>query len=373
MIASGESAQECVSGAFCCRCAQHALKPSSEEVRPLPEDQTPYACDCNKAKLIGTEYPFPQREYLRSPRKSHEMLLCPDGTKCAGATGQYEDDGSLQDGDCMIGYAGRLCGECAEGYYEVKHNCEACPEKGNGLAFLMFTAFVIVIISLMIYAITQGWQYFKCGALSILFDFLQTVGTYMGYNLNWPDLVMEMINMSTLANIDMEVIGANCFLEIKDWYKKWSLDMVTPLFVLLGFGILYTCFRILTVLELLNVKKGQLYQSCTINAGLFALSVGYTRMTRLTCSFFYCKTFGEGTNYLVAKPSVECYTDVWWRYSPIAFGGIAVYILGIPILFALILRHYKDRMENPAVKNTIGAIVICYAPHVRNIQYLLCA
>jgi hypothetical protein len=56
-------------------------------------------------------------------------------------------------------------------------------------------------------------QWFKCGGITILFDFLQLQGTYTGFDLRWPAAVKQGLNMATLLNFNLDYLAPACMVK----------------------------------------------------------------------------------------------------------------------------------------------------------------
>ncbi|KAK3262854.1 hypothetical protein CYMTET_28315 [Cymbomonas tetramitiformis] len=301
-------------------------------------------------------------------RISSMLQDCPDGTGCAGATGQYayNVNGSytaeLQEGNCSAGYVQRLCGECDEGYYEMDGRCEECPERG--LMAVLFIALCVCGMLFILYAISQGWNFFKNGALSILLDFLQTMGTYNSFDLNWPDLITDAISLTGLFSFNPEVFASSCLVRTENWYDDWALEMITPLFMLAVFIFLNVVAYVAMILGIITIHRGSMQMANMQNAFLFACSVLHIRLVKMTSLIFYCKEYDDGTVYLVEQPSIECYTETWWYYSSIGFIGLIVYVMGVPLAFYLLLRKHRNELTNPIIKHQMSALYIVYKPEL---------
>jgi hypothetical protein len=142
----------------CCECN---AAPSLELASRFQQDWTSY-CEC----ASGSTFPFPQPQHVRSTVVFTDILACPIADACVGATHQMDEDYLQQNftcygngtclsyGRCGDGYTGKLCGDCAEGFYQLNDTCEECPAS-NGLQNLYMCVLVMLIVALMAYAITQ--------------------------------------------------------------------------------------------------------------------------------------------------------------------------------------------------------------------------
>lgn len=73
----------------------------------------------------------------------------------------------------------------------------------------------------------------------------------------------------------------------------------------------------------------------------------------------------SGRVYNQFMPSVECTMDGEWGhlvYLAVGFG--LVYVAGIPVLFAVLLYRYRNRLEEYVVEMTIGFLYEDYRPQL---------
>ena len=59
--------------------------------------------------------------------------------------------------------------------------------------------------------------WFKCGAIAVLFDFVQLNGTYLSFDLGWPKLIKQGLSLSTVLNFNMDYLSPACVV-VHDWY-----------------------------------------------------------------------------------------------------------------------------------------------------------
>ena len=212
---------------------------------------------------------------MRSQRQVDAILACPVEEACLGISHQFlhrsanknssvalaaghntmsmnnstcqADGACLTYGFCAEGYGDRLCGQCMPGFYSLNNKCEVCPDK-SVLQPLYMLLLVGIIVAGMLYAISQGMQWFKCGAIAILFDFVQLLGLYMGFELNWPAAIQRGLSMATLLNFNMDYLSPVCVVETT-FYESWIMELLLPVFVLLGFVTLYVLYSVYFMLS----------------------------------------------------------------------------------------------------------------------------
>ena len=79
----------------------------------------------------GWKTPRPEAGFWRTP-------LCTSRTQCVNAFLKCKPNVAcpgLDSNECLEGYTGRICGQCAEGYYKRNQYCRKCPVGSEKTAF----------------------------------------------------------------------------------------------------------------------------------------------------------------------------------------------------------------------------------------------
>ena len=98
-------------------------------------------------------------------------LACPNSKACLGS------------GQCQRGYVGRLCGQCAEGYYALRGACFACKPGVNTVVTLVFVlAGLILSGAVLVFNLAEGVRY-RFGAAMIGISSLQVSAMYVAFYL----------------------------------------------------------------------------------------------------------------------------------------------------------------------------------------------
>ena len=365
-------------GGVCCECKD---EPSPELHERFQQDWSTY-CEC----ASGSKFPFPQPHHVRSTAVFTDILACPMADACIGATHEldvastassnltcYTNGTCLSYGSCDEAYTGRLCGDCAEGFYALNDKCQACPAS-NDLQNLFMVILIMLIVALMAYAISQGMAWFKYGAVAVIFDFMQLNRTYLGFDLGWPKLIKQGLSLSTVLNFNLNYLSPACMV-IQEWYVSWALEMVMPFLILGGYVALYLIISTLFWMSpRYNERQATQHLSYFVNAACFAVMVGYVYMCSKTFELFHCISFDEGTVYLAASPALECYDARWWAFAPLGVAGLLVYVLGIPAAAAVFLHVNRKQLSNPSFKRRYGALYLVrprslprLMPHTRHV------
>ena len=82
------------------------------------------------------------------------------------------------------------------------------------------------------------------------------------------------------------------------------------------------------------------------------LKLSYGVVAKKVCLVFRCVEIGD-TWYLAKDTSVLCFTDTWVLHNFISFGGLILFIVGVPTLFVFTLQ---------SARKVRGRVRMCVCP-----------
>jgi hypothetical protein len=84
------------------------------------------------------------------------------------------------------------------------------------------------------------------------------------------------------------------------------------------------------------------------------------------CIFIQTIEAETGESYVASLPWLSCSSEEWLQLRDLAIGGLAVYALGVPALFAGLYFYFlrKKRLYEPDVQYSIGFFYSSYKQHV---------
>ena len=95
-----------------------------------------------------------------------------------------------------------------------------------------------------------------------------------------------------------------------------------------------------------------------LKSSLFLTNLLYLPLTGQLMSLFNCKPLGDGTAYLVAVPTVTCYTGGHESAMFLSPAPLFTYTLGIPTTFLCMfyIGTKKNLMSDPTFGGTFGFV-----------------
>ena len=113
-------------GQLCTACPVGATCPGSELTTPLVTAQAGYWLDTD-GSLTPASFP------------------CPGGPECAYTVACAPAESCLGKNLCAMGYTGKRCSLCADGYYRVNVACEACPSSPYAIIVIFVLLAVLAL------------------------------------------------------------------------------------------------------------------------------------------------------------------------------------------------------------------------------------
>jgi hypothetical protein len=289
--------------------------------------------------------------YFRSRESGHAavFLPCPWDGSCLGGPDAMS---------CAEGYTGDRCGACQTGWVLQDQACKVCPEGSPGLFFIL----LVIVFVFLVYVMLQSAKLFKCGAMTIGADFIQTTALYVGFPLLWPKTLFDMFSVFSVLNFNYDLAFPGCTVKLS-WYNSWIMTLVSPIIILSVFPFLYVCVTQLHKFKAPGFKNEFLLkprQWNISNAFFNSVSLGYTFMAKTAFAVFNCRDFGDGVKYLKDAPSERCYTDEWTKYAIVGGFFVAIYAAGIPLFFYGMLHRLRKTLADPSLKRRFGACYIVF-------------
>lgn len=115
----------------------------------------------------------------------------------------------------------------------------------------------------------------------------------------------------------------------------------------------------LCLAELISLSYNNSIRRMAWKLMLFTLFLLYPGVSSSILGMFVCRDI-NGKPYLFNDFSLECYDSSWYYYLPYVLIMVAVYPVGIPLLFWGLLRRYQGRRHEVAIRLQLGFLYEAY-------------
>lgn len=305
----------------------------------------------------GWWLPYPQDGRWIDASETRLMAVaqeCFDGS-CRQPTGRarqcFSSEATLQSTNCSSDVTcnkahGRLCGICDDGYYRGQDgSCYECEGKslingGNVVAYLVLG---IVLIGAATFAHRhpmlrrQFNLLFNPGICKIALIFAQIVGSVSwSTSVEWPQPFRAFASLLNVAMLDVfTVLPISCAAPAYSFYDTVISSALVPMAVI---AILLVGVTVHADWNELNpkIRRSRCEYIVIMVAYVVLPSVSLT-MFRL----FLCEPFEDGKSFLIADLELQCYTSKWASVAVFAGFMIALYPVGIPLCFLVLLQRNR--------------------------------
>eukprot|EP00935_MAST-01C_sp_MAST-1C-sp1_P001343 g1343.t1 len=271
----------------------------------------------------------------RKPDRQH-CDACPrPGAACNGANKTYKgnfwhepsvlnpnastnmyacvNDGCPDEGEremrCKDGYEGPLCATCSEGYFPQLRKCTDCGGAGPSLASVAFFGVSLLCVLGLVVAVYRHRRFLASTGVfahvKILVSFVTIMLTVdRQFGVTWPPAFQRALTALSVLSLDFGILGSLLCMFNLSFYA--NLLCTTLLLVALLFCIFvsYLCLKLHRPDQALETK-----QTCLFVA-IYLLLFGYPVVSVKVVELFGCHNV-DGTFYLRADYSLECYTSEW--------------------------------------------------------------
>ena len=305
--------------------------------------------NCNSCPSAATCYGnytmVPNPGYWRSNYLTDVFWACPYSAACIGSPDGYP---LSYTGYCATGYTGNKCQSCEGGYSRSGTNkCGSCPSLAVNSArlFGIMLAVVVVIVVMVKTSLNSVYRPKAIHSIyiKIFMNYLQLVMLTASFNLEWPDLVLEIFSYQEEAGtVTDQVFSVDCYIasngkaDSKVFYTKLVVFVIIPVILLavaFAFWMFYAVYR-----HNYTFLKNEFVGTFVI---LFFLV--HPNIIKALFSAFSCEEIDPGEYWLVNDLAIQCFNSDHIFYSlTIALPGIVVWGIGTP---AVCLAYiWKNRL-----------------------------
>ena len=335
-----------------CRCVPGAWARGG--VSDVPCDLCPPGAMC----LGGTEPPLAVAGFFRAGEGLFVECKRPAG--CTGGASV-----------CDAGYTGYMCNECQEGYFsDAARLCQACPSSSSTvlivfMVLVVLAAFAAAGATLVFVRRAHNSMSETGGTMHRARRFpatiamaviaLQMVAILADAKFSWSSRTRDLLSVFHVFNVDLNLVASECSLG--GFREKYLLSIGLPLGF---FSLVIVVFA--TLRRIPSLGGSNIPAMTAVNMILFSVApLFYIPLSRATLILFDCTELPNGDIVLDVDPGVGCLDAEWWRIAPAGFGALAVYVIGLPVYFAVILFRHRDVLFEPRVFVQYGGLYRLYS------------
>lgn len=329
-----------------CPTGKYSLIAGATECKICPKHATCY----------GEDVIWVDAGYWRASFASDTIHECLNENACL----KYEGTPADQPYNCRKGYASNLCDSCVEvdgtQYQRTgDHQCGICPD----IVLNFFRLFGLLVL-LVIFVIIIIWSNIRTKKESpqailirILTNYFQIITSAASFNLTFPSSLEGFFEgVKTVGESAKIFLSVDCFVQnfpmvqetnTTEYFKAFMTGISPLIFVgvvVLGWLVVWI-FKRYTFHEL----KNRMIISIVIV--LFLL---HPSITGMALGLFNCYEIESGQYWLFKDLSIRCWQGT---HPAFAFGlgipMIILWIFGLPLAGFLIIRHYRNRLDEDTV------------------------
>jgi len=243
--------------------------------------------------------------------------------------------------------------------------CQDCG-AGNKIAFPFF----IITVMIGVYTVFrfskepkgQGLtgMMFVGSAMSVVMTGMQTVLVVTTFDLNMPQLPLDILAPFRFLLFDIDMLSAACITG-SSFQPRFGWRLLTPIFVLTSFFLTMQASKLI---KRFSPKFTAMDAPRTANALGLVVSVGYIPLAKTAFQFFECRSHPSAPLTLVAYADIPCASE---ERTDIMYAGVLavlLYPVGILTVFSCICAAAPKMYHKPTFRMSTGFMMARWKPHV---------
>eukprot|EP00736_Rhodelphis_marinus_P008363 Rmarinus@m.3896 len=284
---------------------------------------------------------------------------------------------------CRKGHTGVLCAACLPDHWKLGFKCNTCNKESP---LRMAILFVIVIL---------GWLPFvhlASQSFPMLYStlaFVQAIALLGDFDVVWPDSLLAIFQVSTLANFNINLSQFQCYVDY-NFRQTWILRMALPLCYFLLFAaravlavIAYSSIMYIGIFlrhhnvnisppawlaslvpERSNVTLHLFLDGLIAKYG-FVLNVLYVSSVSTSLEAYSCMELTDTYLFLTVDPETPCQGSEYESMASVAVLGLAIYMIGVPLTVQTILfRAGPRKLTDDQFQRRYGFFYTRFRPQV---------
>ena len=313
------------------------------------------------AECLGGLKVYPLPGYWRASETSNTLWSCFSDAACLGS-----DNYSSLVGLCADGYSGQVCQSCNQGWARTgRDDCAVCPSLP--LTMLRVLGLCIVGVICLVFLVISSMKNIKSGRLTsvyfrIFLNYLQLTMLTTTFDLNWPTIAKQLFNtQDAVGGASQQFFSYDCvYYQIGYTIPVLFQDLAVVSVMPLAAVLITTCVWMLVTLKTMNwtyLKQQNVLSMVVI------FFVVYPKLVTSTFSLFNCVEVLPGDLWLRRDMGIRCWDYTHSLYAlGLALPGIALWVLGIPLLVLFLLYRSRLTLHSTNIKLRFGFLYMGYLP-----------
>ncbi len=258
---------------------------------------------------------------------------------------------------CKRGYHGPLCAVCNDGFFLQLRSCTDCEGSGPGAAtIVLFVVSLLFIIGLAA-AVVRHRRFLASAEVFAHIKILVAFVTIMlsvdrQFGVTWPAAFQRALAALSILSLDFGVLTSLLCIVRLSFYANL---LCTTLLLVLFLVVVYMAYALMqhrhhqatsahppdhpeTLAKAAELRQNALF------VGVYLLAFAYPVVSVKVVALFGCHNV-EGTYYLRADYSLECYTSEWTAMAVYASVFLAAYVVGFPLFVGAKLWSYRHELR----------------------------
>ncbi|KAJ3124678.1 hypothetical protein HK101_006088, partial [Irineochytrium annulatum] len=280
---------------------------------------------------------------------------------------------------CSAQYAGPRCVYCADGYVNSNGRCIEC-DAGGSVALALFCVFLVMFMPA--WWLNRAWLNASSAALGNLLMFVQVVGLFQKYPINWNGYLSEVVNVLSVSILNTDYLNFQCAFGMS-FYSRilsvWFLPVLIAVMIKLYVVIMAHWLHLRHgVAHEMTYEKWNRY---SLYAFICFLALLHIPLTDRSLRLFTCvqdpndnRSYVSGIHHFhfntiavtsinpptKGNPDITCYDDTWYIYRPMSIFFALIYGAGIPFGFLAILYRNRHILDSDFVVQSFGGLYSSY-------------
>ena len=330
-----------------CKCESRLYRPSTTAGAPCIPCPDKLNCLAEGTTLATANL---QPNTWRASNDDDAFLACPVNGTCVG--------GVDADHYCLAGHHGPLCAICNDNFTRPTNSvpCASCPEDmaaavGWSIASLIICAGLLVLFLIINRRAPDG-------LLRPLISAMQQLMVVLTFPVDWPESIKAIGTLLSGISLDFVSIASPSCLGIQLNYN-WRFGLLVIFTALiLGGPWLFSYLR-----HRRNNEKWEGAIKARFRDTFLLIVLLHPTVSGQAFYHFRCQSVGN-TSYLVVDYTLTCDDTTWYVMLLPVISVIVFFSLGVPLIFAEVLRRRKHKLHEAKTMKLLGVLYKGYKPEL---------